>query len=144
MADAVERISGRRPRGAWLAERVWEPDVPVSLVDAGYGLDRSRRRPFPGGLGRRVEAMGLVHRPTTRAAVLTVFASSQGLRYRMPFGTVPDTIEYLREHATEGGGLLGVMGDDGEKFGGWPETFAHCWGAGRWVDSFFRGPRRER
>ena len=27
---------GRRPRGAWLAERVWEPDLPTSLVDGGY------------------------------------------------------------------------------------------------------------
>jgi len=36
MADEVERIAGRRPRGAWLAERVWEPDLPTSLVSAGY------------------------------------------------------------------------------------------------------------
>ena len=37
MADAVEDAFGRRPRGAWLAERVWEPDVPTSLAAAGYG-----------------------------------------------------------------------------------------------------------
>jgi hypothetical protein len=27
------------------------------------------------------------------------------------------------------------MGDDGEKFGGWPTTYAHCWEKG-WVDRF--------
>src|SRR6185436_20274972 len=36
MADDLERLFGRRPRGAWLAERVWEPDMPPSLVAAGY------------------------------------------------------------------------------------------------------------
>jgi len=36
MSDELERQFGVRPRGAWLAERVWEPDVPTSLVDAGY------------------------------------------------------------------------------------------------------------
>jgi alpha-amylase len=136
MAVAIERISGRRPTGAWLAERVWEPDVPVSLVDAGYAwtvLDDAHFR------AASVDESKLWGSYTTddQGRRLTVFASAQGLRYRLPFGTVPDTIDYLREHATEGGRLLGVMGDDGEKFGAWPETFEHCWGAGRWVDSFF-------
>src|SRR3954471_12785744 len=36
MAVEVERVVGRRPPGAWLAERVWEPDLPGPLVDAGY------------------------------------------------------------------------------------------------------------
>src|SRR5258706_1809509 len=36
MADAVEDLFGRRPAGAWLAERVWEPDVPASLAAGGY------------------------------------------------------------------------------------------------------------
>jgi len=35
MAETIEAIFGRRPTGAWLAERVWEPDVPTSLVGAG-------------------------------------------------------------------------------------------------------------
>ena len=30
-----------------------------------------------------------------------------------------------------------MMGDDGEKFGSWPTTWEHCWGANRWVDRFF-------
>src|SRR4029077_17600838 len=32
MADEVERIGGRRPAGMWLAERVWEPALPTSIV----------------------------------------------------------------------------------------------------------------
>ena len=30
-----------------------------------------------------------------------------------------------------------MMGDDGEKFGAWPTTWAHCWGEGDWVERFF-------
>ena len=46
-------------------------------------------------------------------------------------------IAYLRDHATEEGDRVGMMGDDGEKFGSWPTTWEHCWGATRWVDRFF-------
>jgi len=136
MAAAIEAIAGRRPRGAWLAERVWEPDVPLSLADAGYEwtvVDDAHLR------AASVDESQLWGSFTTddQGRRLTVFASAMGLRYRMPFGSVEDTIEYLRQHTTEGGGLLGVMGDDGEKFGSWPQTFEHCWAPGRWVDRFF-------
>src|SRR5919112_1204738 len=36
MAGEVEATFGRRPGGAWLAERVWEPDLPRSLAATGY------------------------------------------------------------------------------------------------------------
>ena len=47
MTHELEATFGRRPAGAWLAERVWEPDLPTSLVAAGYRLDDPRRRAFP-------------------------------------------------------------------------------------------------
>ena len=69
--------------------------------------------------------------------VLTVFGTEQGLRYRIPFSEVDEVIGYLRDHATEAGDRVGTMGDDGEKFGGWPTTFEHCWGETGWVERFF-------
>src|SRR2546422_11131039 len=35
MADYMARHFGRRPAGAWLAERVWEPQLPSALASAG-------------------------------------------------------------------------------------------------------------
>ena len=35
LTDRVAAIFGRRPLGAWLAERVWEPHVPSLLAEAG-------------------------------------------------------------------------------------------------------------
>src|SRR3989304_1370085 len=35
LAAEVKRFFGKAPEGIWLAERVWEPDLPVSLEAAG-------------------------------------------------------------------------------------------------------------
>ncbi len=136
MADEVERLFGVRPRGAWLAERVWEPDLPTSLITAGYGwtvLDDAHFR----AAAIPEEALWGPYTTDDQGKILTVFGTEQGLRYRIPFAEVDDVIGYLRDHATEAGDLVGTMGDDGEKFGGWPKTFDHCWGKTRWVDDFF-------
>ena len=136
MSDELAATFGVRPRGAWLAERVWEPDIPTSLVAAGYGwtiLDDAHFR------AAAIPEAALWGPYTTedQGRLLTVFGTEQGLRYRIPFREVDDVIAYLREHATDDGTRLGTMGDDGEKFGAWPTTWEHCWGKGRWVDRFF-------
>ncbi len=136
MADEVERLVGVRPAGAWLAERVWEPDLPVAIAGAGYRwtiLDDAHFR----AASVPEDALWGAYVTEDQGALLTVFGTEQGLRYRIPFGEVDDVIAHLHGHATEDGTRLGVMGDDGEKFGGWPETFEHCWGRTRWVDRFF-------
>jgi hypothetical protein len=136
MADEVERLVGVRPAGAWLAERVWEPDLPVSIAGAGYRwtiLDDAHFR----AASVPEDALWGAYVTEDQGALLTVFGTEQGLRYRIPFGDVDDVIGHLQAHATEDGTRLGVMGDDGEKFGAWPETFEHCWGRTRWVDRFF-------
>ena len=136
MADELERRFGTRPRGAWLAERVWEPDLPTSLITAGYRwtvLDDAHFR----AAAIPEEALWGPYTTDDQGKVLTVFGTEQGLRYRIPFSEVSDVIAYLRNHATETGDRVGTMGDDGEKFGGWPKTFDHCWGRSAWVDEFF-------
>jgi alpha-amylase len=138
MADDLERLFGTRPRGAWLAERVWEPDLPTSLITAGYGwtvLDDAHFR----AAAIPEEALWGPYTTDDQGKILTVFGTEQGLRYRIPFSEVDDVIGYLRTHATEAGDRLGTMGDDGEKFGGWPSTFEHCWGKTAWVERFFAG-----
>jgi alpha-amylase len=141
LADAVERIGGRRPAGAWLAERVWEPDVPRTLADAGYGwtiLDDTHLR------AASVDEPDLHGAFTTddQGRRLTLLATDRTLRYRVPFGPVEEVTGYLRAAATAEGDRIVVMGDDGEKFGSWPETHEHCWGRGRWVERFFRALER--
>jgi len=136
MADEVEALSGQRPRGAWLAERVWEPDLPTSLAAAGYRwtiLDDAHFR----AAAVPEENLWGAYTTEDQGRLLTVFGSEQYLRYAIPWEDVSDVIRYLQDHATDQGERVGVMGDDGEKFGGWPTTYAHAWGEGRWVDRFF-------
>ncbi len=136
MSDELEALFGRRPQGAWLAERVWEPDLPTSLVAGGYAwtiLDDAHFR----SAAIPEEALWGPYTTEDQGRLLRVFGTEQGLRYRIPFREVDEVIGYLREHATDDRPRVGMMGDDGEKFGAWPKTWKHCWGEGRWVDRFF-------
>jgi hypothetical protein len=142
MADELERVSGVRPAGAWLAERVWEPSLPTSIVDAGYRwtiLDDAHFR------AASIDDEDLWGPYVTEddGRLLTVFGTDKQLRYSIPFGSVEDAIRHLVDHATEAGDRLGFMGDDGEKFGAWPGTFEHCWGPDGWVERFFRALEAE-
>jgi len=136
MADVIERIAGARPRGAWLAERVWEPDLPTSLVEAGYRWTILDDAHFRAAAIAEDDLWG-PYTTEDQGRLLSVFGSEQGLRYLIPFRPVEEVIEYLRDHATPEGDRVGMMGDDGEKFGAWPTTYERCWGGGRWVDRFF-------
>ena len=136
MADELETRFGRRPTGAWLAERVWEPSLPADLADAGYAytiLDDNHLR----AASIAEDAMWGAYTTDDQGRLLTLFGTEQGLRYRIPFGEVDDLVAYLRDHATESGERLGMMGDDGEKFGAWPGTYEHCWGETRWLERCF-------
>ncbi len=136
MGDELETLFGRRPKGAWLAERVWEPDLPTSLVAGGYGWTILDDAHFRAAAIPEADLWG-PYSTEDQGHLVDVFGTEQGLRYRIPFRDVEDVIGYLRDHATEDGSRVGMMGDDGEKFGAWPSTFEHCWGGGRWVERFF-------
>ena len=136
MRDDIERRFGRAPVGAWLAERVWEPSLPTVLADAGYTytvLDDNHLR----GAFVPEDAMWGTYTTDDQGRLLTIFGTEKGLRYRIPWKPVEDLIDYLRESATEDGGRVGIMGDDGEKFGAWPGTDALCWTREKWVDRCF-------
>jgi hypothetical protein len=136
MADEVETLFGQRPRGAWLAERVWEPDVPRALAKAGYGFTIVDDAHFRAAAIPEELHWG-PYSTDDQGYRVSVFGSEQGLRYRIPFRPVEEVIDYLREHATEDGSLVGMMGDDGEKFGAWPGTADLCYGEEQWVERFF-------
>jgi hypothetical protein len=136
MADELEARFGRRPQGAWLAERVWEPDLPTSLVAADYRWTILDDAHFRAAAIPEEDLWG-PYTTEDQGHLLRVFGTEQGLRYRIPFRPVEEVIDYLRAHATEAGDRVGMMGDDGEKFGAWPSTWEHCWGEGRWVERFF-------
>ena len=98
MADAVEAAFGRRPHGAWLAERVWEPDVPTSLNAAGYGWTIVDDAHFRAAAIPEDEMWG-PYTTDDKGRLISVFGTEQGLRYRiLENETVPEY--YDRDGAT--------------------------------------------
>jgi alpha-amylase len=68
--------------------------------------------------------------------VIRVFPGSERLRYLIPFAEPHETIDYLRHVAERHPGAILVFGDDGEKFGTWPDTKRHVYEDG-WLKRFF-------
>lgn len=136
MADFLQRRCGVRPRGMWLAERVWEPDLPRLIHNAGYEYTLLDDTHFLAvGMRRPMSGYYL----TDKAAhPLSVFPIAKEMRYAIPFKPANEAIEQLLRMADEAGDddLVLTYGDDGEKFGMWPGTKKWLWEDG-WADSFF-------
>ncbi|HBB67360.1 MAG: hypothetical protein A2X28_04705 [Elusimicrobia bacterium GWA2_56_46] len=133
MQAYINKRFGVFPKGVWLAERVWEPQLAGTLSDAGADytvLDDIHF--FSAGLAEK----DLTGYFTTEfgGRHLQVFPINHRLRYLMPFADPEKTIDYLRTF--EGRDAVLVMADDGEKFGLWPKTHELVYKKG-WLDRFF-------
>ena len=135
MSDYLEKQFGRRPQGAWLTERVWEPQLPWTLSAAGVEYTLVDDVHF---LGAGFELADLFGYYLTEELnqVVKVIPGLKRLRYLVPFGRVDESLEFLRRAAHAHPGGMAAMGDDCEKFGVWPETFDHCYVHG-WLDQWF-------
>ena len=124
---------GVRPRGMWLAERVWEPQLPRVLSEAGVEYVLVDDRHFALA-GFDVDTLGGYYLTDEQGQSLRVFPINQRLRYLIPFADVEETFEHM---STWRGRVPAVtMVDDGEKFGVWPGTHALVYEEG-WLDRFF-------
>lgn len=135
LTSAVRREFGQSPAGMWLAERVWEPQLPGTLARAGVEWTIVDDNHFH-AVGLNPDQLLGYYVTEDEGLPMKVFASSKDLRYSIPWHKVEDVIEYVRSLATEDGRRVVAMGDDGEKFGLWPGTFKHSWEDG-WVENFF-------
>lgn len=139
LSERLTRDFACKVSGLWLAERVWEPELAGLLPQAGITwtiLDDVHLQ--SAGLGS--DDLYGYYATEDQSAVLKVFATSQALRYTIPWRSVQETIDLLRSLATRDGQRIAIMGDDGEKFGSWPGTQEYCWGHNGhsgWIEEFF-------
>jgi 4-alpha-glucanotransferase len=136
LADYIEKHFEARPRGGWLTERVWEPQIPSSLVPGGVEYTLVDDSHF---LAAGFEPKQLYGYYTAEELCHTVklLPGLKTLRYLIPFGDVSETTHFLWEASRAHPGGFAAMGDDLEKFGAWPGTHAHCYRNG-WLENFFR------
>ncbi len=131
----LENRLGAKVRGMWMPERVWEQSFTRDLVDAGIEYTVLDDFHFKNAGVNDSELAGY-YLTEDEGRVLNVFPGSEQLRYLIPFGTPEKNIEYFAHVANEHPNALLVFGDDGEKFGTWPETNKHCYHDG-WLERFF-------
>ena len=121
-SEIITQRFGRKPRGLWLAERVWEQDLVESLARAGveytvlddYHFHRAGLAP---------DKLGGYFLTEDQGHLLRLFPNSEPLRYLVPWQEPEKTIEHLLQLAdSDVPHKLAITADDGEKFGGWPGT----------------------
>src|SRR5437588_2785703 len=131
----LEKHFSKLPSGAWLAERVWEPQLPSALAAASVAYTLVDDIHFLAA-GFEPEELFGAYIAEDRGKTVWLYPGQKALRYLIPFGKVEDVIAYLRDAAAVHPGGVAAMGDDMEKFGVWPGTHEHCYKDG-WLSAFF-------
>jgi hypothetical protein len=162
LQEAARRLFGVTPRGLWLAERVWEPGLVKPIAEAGLEyvlLDGSHFKM----VGKQEKDMDGYFVSEDQGLTLKLFPIHDVIRDFIPFRPVEEVVDALLALDGGGAGMAGnpisgavaggagaaaggapggrevqvVFGDDGEKFGDWPGTNGHVYGANRWLHRFF-------
>jgi hypothetical protein len=136
LSEFLRAHFGVRPRGMWLAERVWEPHLPKALREAGVEFVLLDDAHFS-LVGMDPDALGGYYVTEEQGATIAVFPINQRLRYLVPFADPGESLRYL-ESRREAGAVSLV--DDGEKFGTWPGTDRLVYGE-RWLARFLEALR---
>lgn len=137
----LENRLGAKVRGMWVPERVWEQSFTKDIVAAGIEYTVLDDYHFKAA-GLRKEQLYGYYLTEDEGRLLAVFPGSERLRYTIPFAEPHVTIEYLREIGEKHPNAVVVFGDDGEKFGTWPDTKKHVY-EDRWLERFFEALLRE-
>jgi len=134
-SETVSRMFGIRPRGAWIAERVWEPALADTLSGAGaeYTIVDDHHLLSAGVDGEKIYAPCLTR---GEKGEVVLFPSLMDLRYAMPFRSPEWSLEHMRSIA-DGRRKVSCFffADDGEKFGAWPHTYNWVYRRG-WLRNF--------
>lgn len=134
MKSYIKKRFGINPKGMWVPERVWEPQLPKYISQAGYKyvvLDDTHF--LSSGLNRN--ELYECYLTEDEGRVVYVFPISKELRYAIPFKPVKTVLKWLKKPEHEN--KLLVMADDGEKFGVWPDTYRLVIERG-WLEEFFQ------
>jgi 4-alpha-glucanotransferase len=135
LSDYLEKHFHQRPRGAWLTERVWEPQLPASLRAAGIEYSLVDDNQFLGAGFEPAQLRG-TYIAEELGSCVRIIPGLKILRYLIPYREPEETITFLRQAAAEHPGGFAAMGDDCEKFGVWPNSYQYCFEEG-WLERFF-------
>ena len=109
MSGYLQKRFGHAPAGAWLAERVWEPQLPyaLSLSNIRYTLVDDVHFQAAGFEPGQLHGDYVCE---DRARTVRVFPGLKALRYLLPFRSIERGMGYLRECANAHPGGMAAMG----------------------------------
>lgn len=134
-SEYLNELFDTNVRGMWMPERVWESSLTSDIYKAGIAYTVLDDFHFKAAGWSEDQLMGS-YLTEEDGRLLRIFPGSELLRYLLPFAPPHETIDYARQVAQKHPGATLVFGDDGEKFGTWPDTKAHVYDRG-WLRAFF-------
>jgi 4-alpha-glucanotransferase len=136
MKSYLKRHFRCRVKGAWTAERVWEPSLPklYASADVDYTLLDDTHFRFA---GIPEEKLFGYYQTEHNGSFVKVFPIDKQMRYLVPFRQVSDITDYFKKVADSYGCRGITLFDDGEKFGSWPGTYKWVYEEG-YLENLFR------
>ena len=126
----IKKEFGLEVKGAWLSERVWEPDYPSFLNDAGLKyviVDDNHFR----STGITEEGTLYSYITEDEGETLRIFPINEELRYLTPWKPTYLSIDYLKKMADNEGDRVALLISDAEKMGVWGTTHQICYVEGQ-------------
>ncbi|ADN08523.1 alpha-amylase/4-alpha-glucanotransferase domain-containing protein [Sulfurimonas autotrophica] len=120
LSNYIKKHFKVKPRGLWLAERVWESSLVSDLYACGIKYAMVDDYHFLSN-GYDADKMNGYYTTEDNARELELFPISKALRYALPFSNIDDAIKSVLVHQKEENAAA-VIFDDAEKFGLWPDT----------------------
>jgi len=135
LTDYLRTHFGADPKGLWLTERVWQPDLvaPLRRADVRYTIVDDNNFEST-GLAEE-ESLGHFVARGPDGQTIEVFPINAVLRKAIPFQPPEAVIDHLSRLAGDGD-RVAVWADDGEKLGEWPGTHDLVYRQG-WLARFF-------
>ena len=135
MNDFIKEKFNKIPKGMWLAERIWEPQLASVISEAGLKftfLDDVHFR----SAGIQDKELTGYYMTEDSGKPLAVFPINKKLRFKIPFSKAEEALSLLKGFKQKKDTLVTFF-DDGEKFGSWPWTYDWIYTKG-WLRKFFK------
>lgn len=137
LTTLLRRRFGRRPRGGWITERIWEPSLASTIKNSGMEYVFLDDQHF---LTAGFEGSDM-YRPCItedQGKTLVVFPICTRLRHMVPGETPEATVDYiLSQRDDENDARVIVLIDDGERYGLWNRASKNVVYKGGWFERFF-------
>lgn len=136
MNEYLTKRFGYAPTGMWTAERIWDPELPQIASAAGISFTLLDDTHFY-YTGMSPEDRYGYYVTEKGGETLAIFPIDKAMRYSIPFKSGDENVDYFR--SLQGNEKVDCVtyGDDGEKYGVWPDTYEWVYEKG-WLDGFYR------